>query len=173
MSAVKNTLFRIGTPLTAGLFLISVVSGVALYFGWAPGLFHQMHEVLSMVLLAPFAVHIWRNWKPLVGYFRRAAMPIALALSVLAAGYFALGSGSGARGGNPAMALVAAVQQAPISDLAPLIKLEPAAAVQRLDAAGFGPVQPAESVAAIATRTGRNAMEIIASLTAAPAVPSN
>lgn len=169
MGGLKNYLFRIGTPLTAGLFLVSTVSGVALFFGLAPGLFHEMHEVLSMALIAPFLVHVWRNWKPLVGYFRRAAMPIALALSLVAAGYFALGASGSARGGNPALALVAAAQQVPVATLAPVLKLDPAAITQRLDEAGFGPVQPGESVAAIAARTGRSSMEVLAKLTTPPA----
>ncbi len=50
---------RFATPLTAGLFLISAISGTALFFHWAPGTFHEMHEWLSLVLLAAFAFHLY------------------------------------------------------------------------------------------------------------------
>ncbi len=85
MRGVRDFFFRYGTPLTAGLFIVSAVSGVALYFGWSPGLFHEMHEVLSLVLLLPFVLHLWRNWRPFLNYFRHAAMPIALVASLAAA----------------------------------------------------------------------------------------
>lgn len=168
---LKTYLFRIGTPLTVGLFLVSAVSGAALYFGWAPGMFHQMHEVLSMVLLAPFVVHVWRNWRPLVGYFRKAAMPVALALSLAGATWFAVGSlgNSTGRGGNPAMALFKAAQTAPISALAPVLKLDAPTVVSRLNDAGFGPVAAEDTIGDIAGRTGHNALEVLASMTTSAA----
>lgn len=167
MRGVRDFFFRYGTPLTAGLFIVSAVSGVALYFGWSPGLFHEMHEVLSLVLLLPFVLHLWRNWRPFLNYFRHKAMPIALVASLAAAAVFAYGaSASGRSGGNPAMALVAAAQEAPLETLAPVLKLDGATAVKRLDDAGFGPVAPTDTLAAIAARSGHSAFELIAKLTA-------
>lgn len=175
MNSLKANLFKIATPLTAGLFLVSAVSGVALYFGWSPGLFHEMHEVLSMVLLAPVVVHLWRNWKPLLGYFRRIAMPSMLALSVIAAGYYAIGSLGSAGRANPAMSLFALAQTAPLSDLAPVLKLDIGTAEARLNNAGLGPVQPTDTIASIATRTGRNAFVVLSALSgsAQAATPAN
>ena len=49
---------RYATPLITGFFIVSAVSGVALFFRWTPSAFHAMHEWLSMVLLVPFALHL-------------------------------------------------------------------------------------------------------------------
>ncbi|MEJ1938838.1 hypothetical protein WDZ92_52240, partial [Nostoc sp. NIES-2111] len=68
-------------------------------------------------------------------------------------------------GGNPAMLLARAAQAAPISALAPVLSLDEATAVQRLAAAGLPSVQPGESLAAVADRTGRNPFELLAILT--------
>jgi hypothetical protein len=166
---LKSFLFRFGTPFTAGLFLVSAVSGAALYVHAAPGVFHEMHEVLSMVLLAPVAVHLWRNWKALANYVRRPPMAVALVLSLAAAGIFAYEglSGSGG-GGNPAIALVRQAQQAPLSALGPVLKLDEAAAAQRLAAAGLPAPQPGETLATLAARSGREPMEVLSALLRKP-----
>ena len=165
---MKTFLMRYATPLTAGLFLVSGVSGVALFLGWQQGIFHSMHEILSLVLIVPVGIHLWRNWRPFLNYFRHTAMPIALAASVVAAGYFAFGSSSGG-GGNPAFALVAAAQDAPIATLAPVLGLDPAVATQRLAEAGFGTVTEADSVSGIADRNAVEPFAVLAPLVAAPA----
>lgn len=165
---MRNLLMRYATPLTAGLFLVSAVSGVALFLGWQQSLFHEMHEILSLALLVPVAAHVWRNWRPLLNYFRHAAMPIALAASLVAAGFVASGSSGPSRGGNPAFAIVAAAQNAPVSSLAPVLGLDEAALLQRLAEAGYGAVQPTDTVAGIAERNHVEAFAVLASLANPP-----
>lgn len=86
---------------------------MALFFHWVPGLFHGMHVWLSMVLLVPFALHMWKNWGPLVGYIKRKTLFVPLLLSVLVAVPFAVSSTGGKQGGNPAFAAVQLVTKAP------------------------------------------------------------
>jgi hypothetical protein len=163
---MRDFLFKFATPLTAGLFLVSTVSGVALFLGWQPGLFHEMHEVLSLVLIAPVAVHLWRNWKPLLAYFRRSAMPVALAASVAAAGFYVYEGLSSTRGPNPAFALMSAAQRAPVSQLAPVLGLDASDLARRLEEAGYGAVAATDTVEAIAARNGAETMAVMARLTA-------
>ncbi|MEZ5771797.1 MAG: DUF4405 domain-containing protein [Defluviimonas denitrificans] len=84
---------RYATPLITGLFLVSLVSGIALFFHVGGAAFHGMHEWLSMVLIVPFALHIWKNWKPMTAYLKRMPMALSLALSVVAAAVFFLPTG--------------------------------------------------------------------------------
>jgi hypothetical protein len=44
---------RYATPLITGLFIVSLVSGVALFFHVGQAYFHGMHEWLSMILASP------------------------------------------------------------------------------------------------------------------------
>lgn len=88
--AVKATLLKFATPLTTGLFLASLISGIALFLRVGPRSFEEMHEVLSMLLIVPFALHLWRNWKGFTNYFRRPPMMIALLASIAASGWFLL-----------------------------------------------------------------------------------
>ena len=135
MIITRNTalawLHRYGTPLTVGLFLVSAISGVALFFRWAPQAFHSMHEWLSLVLLAPFAVHMWKNWRPLIGYFRRRTLTIPLALSLVVALPFAVNGLTATRTGSPAFRVVRLMTAAPLTTLAPVLKTTP----ERLQAA--------------------------------------
>lgn len=106
---------RYATPLTTGLFLISLISGIALFFHFGTGVFRGIHEWLSMVLMVPVVMHIWKNPRPFVSYFKRSPMALSL-IACLAAGFaFAwpslTGTGSGA-GGNPATAMVSLVAAA-------------------------------------------------------------
>ena len=124
-NTVLRWLHRFGTPLTVGLFLVSAISGIALFFRWAPQAFHSMHEWLSLVLLAPFAVHMWKNWRPLVGYIRRRTLAIPLVLSVVVAIPFAINGHTATRTGSPAFRVVRLMTAAPLTALAPLLKTTP------------------------------------------------
>lgn len=170
MKRIKAALFRYGTPLTVGLFLVSTVSGVALFFHLGTNLFREMHEILSLVLLVPVVLHLWRNWPGFKNYFRRAAMRISLALCLIAAGAYVYAGWSKPSGGNPAIALMGAAQKAPIAHLAPVLGLTADGAVKRLQDAGFGPLDANDTVAGLAAKMKTSPMAIMARLTAkAPA----
>ncbi|MER5171025.1 DUF4405 domain-containing protein [Thioclava sp. GXIMD2076] len=153
---MRQTLFRYATPLITGLFLVSLVSGVALFFHWQMGWFHSMHEWLSMVLVIPFVLHLWRNWRPLKAYFKAPPMLLALVASLIAAVAFALpiSSESTAKGGRPPQfALAQKLLDAPISEIAPVLDSDSTALLTRLQAAGYSGT-PEQSPAEIAQGAG-------------------
>ncbi|SJZ51935.1 DUF4405 domain-containing protein [Consotaella salsifontis] len=171
MTTIRNLLFRSATPFTVGLFLVSAISGTALFFGWAGRFFHEMHEVLSMILLIPIGLHLWRNWHAFANYFHGKWMPVALVLSLLAAGYYLLQPlpAGGGRGGNAAFALMRAAQSASVAELAPVVRLDAAEAVKRLDDAGYGPILADDSISTIAGRHGVDASIVFSKLLASAA----
>ena len=135
--SVLASLHRYGTPLTVGLFAVSTVSGVALFFRLAPAAFHAMHEWLSLVLLVPFGVHMWKNWRPLVGYARRRTLFIPIGLTVLAALPFVYTGLTATRTGQPAFRAVRLMTQTPLTALAPILKTTPDALQADLQRRGF------------------------------------
>jgi hypothetical protein len=169
MGTIRTFLFRISTPLTVGLFLVSAVSGIALYFHVGTTTFRAMHEDLSMVWLVPIILHLWRNWKVFANYFRTLAMPVSLVVCLLAAGFYAYDSMSAPSGANPAGMLIGAAQSAPLSTLAPFLKLDEATAFKRLADAGIDGASAKDSVRDLASRSGRNGMEILGLLASKPA----
>lgn len=162
-------LARYATPLTTGLFLVSLISGIALFFHVGTATFHGMHEWLSMVLILPFVLHVWKNWRPFLSYFKRLPMAIALALSIVAGLAFAwpsiTGSTSGA-GGNPAFAMINVVAAGTPGQVAPLLGKTEAEVVDALKQGGFTAADGAKPLAEIATASGKDTMELMATLTA-------
>ena len=166
MLALRTFLYRFGTPLTVGLFLVTAISGVALFFHIGPDSLRGVHEIVSLALLIPVGVHLWRNWNGFCNYFKRAAMPVTLALSLAVVGAFAFAAPGGSDHVSPARAFLTLAQTAPISALAPVLKLDEATALQRLEAFGIKEPKASETVAAVAARSGLAGFDVMAQLTA-------
>jgi len=161
---------RWATPLTTGLFIVSAVSGVALFFHWQSGAFHSMHEWLSMALLVPFVLHAWKNWGAIMAYLRRGVMLPVLLLSVVAAVPFAwsaLQAGGGA-GGNPSMRAARLLMEAPLSTAAPVFGASTEELVQRLESAGYAVSGADDTLAGVASTAGAEPNRVLATLLAGP-----
>ena len=154
---------RFATPLTFGLFAVSAVSGVALFFHWLPNAFHAMHEWLSVVLLVPFMLHVWKNWTPLMGYIRRGWMVLPLAASLVAAAFFVRPAIPGLRGGEPGARVVHVMAQSRLVDLAPLLKTTPEALAGTLRAQGYRVGTTSDTIDDVAARSNAPAMRVLMS----------
>lgn len=160
----NRILTRYATPLTTGLFAVSAISGVALFFRWTPRAFHSMHEWLSMVLLIPFVLHMARNWRPLVNYARRKTLLLPIVLSLVAAIPFAI-SGLNREGRkNPAFRALPLITQARLADLAPLLKVSPDELLSTLKKRGYQVETVEESLETIATTANKKAGELLTEL---------
>ncbi|MFD1695419.1 DUF4405 domain-containing protein [Roseibium aestuarii] len=157
---MPSLLSRYATPFTTGFFLVSLVSGIALFFHWNSSLFHSMHEWLSMVLILPFVLHVWKNWRPFLAYFKRMPMVAALVLSVVAALPFMIPSSGPARGGNPMVAIANKVQSASLETVAPLYGLSPEAFQAELETRGWKAPDLTRSLRAVAADNGKSTGEI-------------
>ncbi|MDH4441629.1 MAG: DUF4405 domain-containing protein [Rhizobium sp.] len=171
---MPSYLSRYATPLTTGLFIISLVSGIALFFHLGTNAFRGMHEWLSMVLILPFVLHLWKNWRPFAAYFKRMPMALSLVVCLIAGLVFAWPSLTGTAAGstgNPAFAMVNVVGQGTPGKIAPLLGKTEADVVTALKAAGFAAADPASTLSDIATKSGKDTMELMAALTALKAKP--
>ena len=158
---------RYATPFITGLFLVSLISGVALFFHWQSGVFKEMHEWLSMVLIIPFGLHVWKNWRPMVAYMSKAPFAIASVASVVAALVFAYpaltGTSSGA-GGPPPFAFATKMMNGAPKDVAPILGKSTDDVVKALTDAGFTAATADKKLSEIATASGKNAMELMSVL---------
>ncbi|HPD93734.1 MAG: DUF4405 domain-containing protein [Rhodobacter sp.] len=161
---------RYATPLVTGLFLVSLISGVALFLHWGSGWFHGMHEWLSMVLIVPFVLHLWKNWRPMLCYLKRAPLWIALAASTAAAALFVVpvGSGDGATGGRPPQFAFAERMMGTRLDAAAAALNLPLATLQgQLAASGLDAGTGETTLAQIATQNGVSTGQVMATVLAA------
>ncbi|MDG4721786.1 MULTISPECIES: DUF4405 domain-containing protein [Thalassospira] len=164
MNAFAN---RYSTPFLTGLFLVSLISGIALFFHWSSGTFHAMHEWLSMVLILPFAFHIWKNWRALIGYIKRKQLIWPLVISLIAAAIFVvpsiIGNGAGS-GGNPAFRAISTLSQAPITHLAPVLATTPEDVIKSLQDKGLSVISENQTLEEISRNNGADARDLVISL---------
>jgi hypothetical protein len=157
---VKSILNRAATPLTLGLFAVSAVSGAALFFHVGQGVFHGMHEWLSMLLLLPFGLHVWKNWGAMLGYVRRRALLRPLAATLVLAAAFAIPAMSRGEKGSPFRA-VQLMTQTRLADLAPVLKTTPEALQASLIQRGYKVSSRDDTLAAVAASSGAPAMKVL------------
>ncbi|HRO13935.1 MAG TPA: DUF4405 domain-containing protein [Paracoccus sp. (in: a-proteobacteria)] len=155
---------RYATPFLSGIFLVSLISGLALLFHVAPGAFHGMHEWLSLLLIVPFALHLWKNWRPMKSYLKHAPMAVATAVSVALAALFLIPGDQAGAGGNPAVALMGKVAESSAAELAPLLDATPDAVLAALNGAGIAVADAGQPLAPAAAAAGKTAMDIAAAL---------
>lgn len=163
MNAFLN---RYATPLTTGLFVVSAVSGTALFFHWQSGAFREMHEWLSMLLLVPFGLHVWKNWRSLIGYAKRGVLVLPLLACLAVAVPFAWPAltGNAGGGGNPAFRAIPLLTQARLSDLAPVLKTTPDALQAELERRGYVVGSLDDTLASVARASGKPAPEVLFSV---------
>lgn len=158
---------RYATPLTTGLFLVSLVSGIALFFHWGGATFHGMHEWLSMVLIAPFLLHIWRNWRAFLTYFKRPPMGLALGASLAAAVAFAVPTLTGGdRGGVNPRAVIGLIGNGTVAQVAPLVGHTPETLVSALKEKGIVATAD-QTLATAAEAAGKSSIDAVAAVMAA------
>jgi hypothetical protein len=159
---VPPFLNRYATPLTLGLFAVSTVSGVALFLHMGQAYFRGMHEWLSMLLLVPFALHVWKNWTPMVNYVRRRTLWWPVALSLAAGLAFAVPAmtATNTGGGSPLRA-IQTMTRASLSDLAPVLRTNPDALVADLRARGHKVGSAGDTLETVATASGVPAVQIL------------
>jgi len=146
-----------GTTFTVGLFLVSTVSGVFLFFHIASPTFHAMHEWLSMLLIVPVAFHIWKNWSAFKTYFKRRTIVVPLALSIFAGAIFAYTSLTApSSGGNPLRAAIKAVEGGTLTQVAPLYQMTPEALSERLATKGYTVTSADQTLTEIARASGKS-----------------
>ena len=165
---MTSFLNRYATPLTTGLFLVSLISGIALFFHLGSRFFHGMHEWLSMVLIVPFVLHIWKNWRAFITYFKRPPMAIALALSIVASAVFVvpqLTASSQTAGVNP-RAVMGLLAGSKVGDLAPLIGHTPESLMAELAGKGIS-ATPDQTLTQAAETAGKSAAEAMGIVLAA------
>lgn len=158
---MPSLLSRYATPLTTGLFLLSLISGFALFFHLGTNYFRDMHEWLSLVLLLPFILHVWRNWRPFVNYFRRLPMHLSLVLCLTAGLAFAIPAMNNTGGSSPVSALFGAVETGTLTEVAPLFGHSPQSLAQALQASGYVVASTDTRLSDIAAASGRSGRQVV------------
>ncbi|WP_102108003.1 DUF4405 domain-containing protein [Oceaniglobus roseus] len=161
---MTSTFRKYATPMITTFFVVSLVSGLALFFHLGGRAWHGIHEWLSIVLIIPFALHLWKNWRPMVNYFKRMPMMLSLVVAVALSVPFFMVNTEGAAGGPPQFALVERLIDNNAATLSPVLGIPADVIVTRLDTAGFDMSSPELSLRDVAALSGKTAFQLSAAL---------
>ena len=153
---LRKFIVKYATALTTALFAVIAFSGVALFFHFKVPLVKSMHEWLGLALVAAAALHIWRNWGAMKGYFSRQTIYAPMALVLLIGGGFMASAASSPRSGDPSRQIVAAVASAPLAQVAPLFQQDADKVVSQLREKGFTVASTQQSLTDIGAASGRD-----------------
>jgi hypothetical protein len=123
------------TPITAGAFMLSAVTGVLMFFNADTGLNKPAHEWLSWALLSGVALHATANFTSLKRHLasRRGQMLVGMFALILFLSFVAPGGKKGPPGAAPMRALL----DAPLTTLSLVAKVSPEQMHERLAKLGF------------------------------------
>ena len=156
---------NIVTPATAGLFLVSAVTGSMLFLHWQSGLVRDAHEWLGIAFVVVAGWHIARNWRAFVHYLRRRMPQVAMGATLAVALAFIAMTASPTTGGGPG-AVLHALADARLEVAAPAFGMSPDVAMERLRTAGFETASENATLAVIGETAGRQAKDVIEVLVA-------
>ncbi|MEZ5535904.1 MAG: DUF4405 domain-containing protein [Thiolinea sp.] len=152
------------TPITVGSFIISMVTGVVLFFHWNLGLAKPAHEWLSWFMLLGVIMHLIINWRAFKNYFSKRIPLVVMAVFVIVTVLSLLPLTGSKEGGNPRAAmfkLMHTVEAAPLSTLATLAKTTPEALMTRLQEQGVSVDSADQTLDEVAAENGKQVSSLI------------
>lgn len=154
------------TPLAAGAFLLSAVTGVLIFFHVDSGLNKVVHEWLSWVLLGAVALHLVANFPAFRRHLgsRRGQVLIGAFVVLLALSFVSVGK----KPEPPFVAPLRALSAAPLSTVAQVARVEPQEFRKRLAQAGLQPTSDEQSIADLVGPDSRKQVQAMAKVFAVP-----
>lgn len=132
------------TPIAAGAFLLSAVTGVLIFFHVDSGLNKTAHEWLSWILLGAVVLHGIANWGGFKRHLGAVRGQVLMGVFALVLGLSFLGAGEG--GEPPFVPPIRALASAPLTTLAEVARVTPEQLRQRLVEEGLPPGSDQQSL---------------------------
>jgi hypothetical protein len=150
------------TPITAGAFLLSAVTGVLIFFHIDSGANKFMHEWLGWVLLGAAALHALANFPGLKAHLksRRGQALVGIFVAALLLSFVPLGGEDEA----PFAAPVHALANAPLTTLAQVAQVSPAQLRADMVKAGLQPVSDEQTLSELVGPDPHKQMHVLADL---------
>lgn len=136
MKSVISSLRPWATPLTVATTLVTLVTGVLLFFHISPGLTRLGHEWIGMAMLAGVAAHMILNWRAFTTYFKRPVGAGLMALGVVATALTFVISPTESGGGSPVRMIMQTMNGAEVQTLAELAHKDLSVVLEDLNAMG-------------------------------------
>ena len=158
---MSTTIRSWATPLSAGAFTISAVTGVLIFFDVEIGVVEPMHKWLSWLLVCAIAFHIVANWKQFTGYLSKKPALGIITLALLTTIAAVLPIFGEEEKESPAKLAAYALASSSLETVAQVVKTTPAALTEKLGAKGIVVKQPTETIVEIAKSNGKEPKELL------------
>ena len=154
------------TPITAGAFLLSAVTGVLIFFHVDSGANKFVHEWLSWVLLGGALLHTTANFAGLKMHLRtrQGQALVGVFVVALVLSFIPLGSG---KSEPPFMAPVRALGDSSLTTLAQVAHVTPAQLRERLNSAGVQATSDDQTLNELVGPDARKQMNVLGRVFAA------
>lgn len=149
------------TPITAALFIIVAFTGVLLLFHVGSGTAKEIHEMLSVLFVVAAVLHLILNWRVFASYLKKPAT-IGLGVVVVVVLVLTLGGGEQGGGGSPVTQVFGLIENAPLTNFAPLVGVQAPEAAEILRRGGLVVSDESQTVGDIARKNGRRLPEVLA-----------
>ena len=148
------------TPLAAGAFMLSAVTGVLVFFHADSGLNKVAHEWLRWVLLGAVVLHLVPNFPSFKRHLagRRGQAVIGLFVVLLGLSFISTGKKTSE---PPFVAPVRALATASLATVAQVARVQPDELRGRLEAAGLKPTSDEQSVADLVGPDTRRQVQVL------------
>lgn len=154
---------KLGTPIPMALFFVTAVSGLMMFFHVGDRFVKGLHEWLSVAFVVGSVLHVARNWKAFVGYFRTRGFWFAASITALAGIALVAPAvlGAGGERGRGGSALERVALEAKLSELAPVLHTTPEALAERLRKQGLSVSGDGATLGEVAKSSGREPREVL------------
>ena len=148
------------TPVTAGAFLLSAVTGVLIFFHLDSGANKTVHEWLGLLLITAVILHATANFAGLRLHLatRRGQLLVGAFVIVLLASFARIGNESGE---PPFVRPIRALSQAPLTTLAQVAQVTPEELRTRLSQAGIQSTSDAQSLSDLVGTDTRRQIQVL------------
>lgn len=148
------------TPITAGAFLLSGVTGILIFFHMESGANKFVHEWLGWLLLVGAALHVAVNFAGLKSHLAsmRGKVVLGVFAAALVASFIPIGGESGE---PPFMQPIRALSQAPLTTLAQVAKVTPEQMREKMMKEGLQPTSDQQSLSDLVGPDTRKQMHVL------------
>lgn len=139
------------TPIVIGAFLLAAVTGVAMFFEIATIIGKNAHMYLGLLFIIGGIAHASTNWVAFKRYFKQTKPRIIIGIyaAIVIATFIPVGPKMDGGGEKGLRSFMSASLNAPIKDLAVVIKRDPDEIVKQLQAAGYPIRDASQSVTSV------------------------
>lgn len=127
------------TPVVIGAFLLAAVTGLAMFFDVATLIGKNAHQYLGLIFIVGGLAHVTTNFVAFKRYLKqtKARIIIGIYVVIVIATFIPVGPKIDGGGEKGLRNFMEASTNAPIKDLAVVIKRDPDVLVKRLRSAGY------------------------------------